>query len=56
VQEFFLTLSRGIEHTPSSAQQLRLFLELLFICVTSVAQPWSFIDLVLPTSHLFDHF
>jgi len=21
----------------------------------SVAQPWSFIDLVLPTSHLFDH-
>jgi len=34
VQEFFLTLFRGIERTPTSAQQLRLFLELLLICVT----------------------
>jgi len=34
VQEFFLTLFLAIEHTPWSAQQLRLFLKLLFICVT----------------------
>jgi len=30
---FFLTLLAQIEHTCSSAQGLRLFLELLFICV-----------------------
>jgi hypothetical protein len=34
VQEFFLTLFLGIEHTPSSAQRWRLFLKLLFISVT----------------------
>ena len=34
MQEFFPALISGIEHTSSLAQELRLFLELLFICVT----------------------
>jgi hypothetical protein len=34
LQEFFPALISGIEHTSSLAQELRLFLELLFICVT----------------------
>jgi hypothetical protein len=34
LQEFFLVFNRGIERTSSSAHQLRLFLELPFICVT----------------------
>jgi hypothetical protein len=33
VQGFFLTLFVRIEHTSSSAHELRLFLELPFICV-----------------------
>ncbi len=33
MQEFFLTLIIRIEHTSSSAHKLRLFLELVFICV-----------------------
>jgi hypothetical protein len=34
LQEFFPVLISHIEHTSSWAQELRLFLELLFICVT----------------------
>jgi hypothetical protein len=34
LQELFPVLVRRIVHTSSAAQELRLFLELLFICVT----------------------
>jgi hypothetical protein len=37
------------------AQESHLFLELLFICVTLSCSALAFINLVLPTSHLFDH-
>jgi len=33
LQGIFLTLIARLEHTSSSAHELRLFLELLFICV-----------------------
>jgi hypothetical protein len=34
LQEFFLLLNTEFEHTFPSAHELRLFLPLLFICVT----------------------
>jgi hypothetical protein len=48
-------LSTRIEHTSSLAQGLRLFLKFLFIRVTLSCSALAFINLVLPTSHLFDH-
>jgi hypothetical protein len=55
VARAFSVLISRVEHTSSWAQELRLFLELLFICVTLAARPFAFINWVLPTSHLFDH-
>ena len=55
MQEIFLTLIARIEHSSPAAHELRLFLEFLFICSPYVAQPFALINLVLPTSHLFDH-
>jgi hypothetical protein len=51
----FSSLTVGIEQTSSLAQELRLFLELVFIWFTLRLLSPVFISLVLPTSHLFDH-
>jgi hypothetical protein len=55
VARVFSTLIPRIGHTSSAAQESRLFLEVLFICVTLSCSGLEFINLVLPTSHLFDH-
>jgi hypothetical protein len=56
LQGIFLTLIARIEHTSSSAHELRLFLERLIICVhPKLLSLLRSSTLVLPTSHLFDH-
>ena len=54
--KFFLLLLTGFAHTSSSTHELHLFLLLPFICVTlTCPSPFTFINSVLPTKHLFGH-
>ena len=54
--KFFLLLLTGFAHTSSSTHELHLFLLLPFICVTlTCPSPFTFINSVFPTKHLFDH-
>ena len=51
----FLHFITCIEHTSSWAQELRLFWSLCSSGFTLSCSALAFINLVLPTSHLFDH-
>lgn len=56
LQEFSVLHITGFERTSVLARETRLSLSLLFICVTlTLPSPFTFINSVLPTKHLFGH-